>query len=498
MRKLRTIMLLSSLAVYATSAMAFDPSEYRQNTYGPPNHYCDPARSLTSTGAGTLGDPWNMSQCATQPVAGDVVGVLPGVSVRLPTTNNDNIPAFNPSNSGTVDRRIVYVTKHAAVALTGVETNPLRTELRHDGSAPYISNGVGAGTGAPMYGSYQRNYITFDGFYVDMAQAYMKEDSGVIRPDTTIGIHFKNFVIKGATLNVASNAVVYRPHDARDTVLSNFRVYDFTNIPTGSNTPQAALFSDQYGDQNFLIEHFEIRNTQRGIFLKGSAGAGNNLNYGTIRYGIVSNVSSCYQFNALSTTNLTTVEYSLCYSTAQGGGVVLSSETTPARNLRIDHVTIARVDAASMNTEGGIITRGRGIAENVSITNSIVDGDNGPFGHAVSLGSTLPTTLNYNGYYKNGGSISYVFNGTQYNSFTSWRAAIGGLDTNTLVFSSSPFVNRSGGDFRIVAGHAAKTASSTGGELGAYGGSRVPGVDTTGSGSSDQTPPSIPTGLQIR
>lgn len=498
MRRLLSLLFISGLAIYGSPAIAFDPSEYRQNTYGPPNHYCDPARSLASNGAGTLADPWNMSQCATQPVAGDVVGVLPGVSVRLPTTNNDNIPAFNPSNSGTADRRIIYVTKHAAVALTGVETNPLRTELRHNGSAPSIVNGVGSGTGAPMYGSYQRNYITFDGFYVDMVQAYMKEDSGVIRPDTTIGIHFKNFVIKGATLNVASNAVVYRPHDARDTVLSNFRVYDFINVPTGSSTPQAALFSDQYGDQNFLIEHFEIRNTQRGIFLKGSAGAGNNLNYGTIRYGIVLDVSSCYQFNALSTTNLTTVEYSLCYSTAQGGGVVISSETTPARNLRINHVTVARVDAASMNTEGGIITRNRGIAENVSITNSIVDGDNGPFGHAVSLGSTLPATLNYNGYGKNGGTISYVYNGAQYNSFASWRAAIGGRDANSLELSSSPFVNRAGGNFRISAGHTAKTASSTGGELGAYAGSRTPGVDISSSGSSDQTPPSPPSGLQIR
>jgi len=490
-------MLLSSLAVYATSAMAFDPSEYRQNTYGPPNHYCDPARALTSLGSGTLADPWNMSQCATQPVAGDVVGVLPGVSVRLPTTNNDNIPAFNPSNSGTVDRRIVYVTKHAAVALTGVETNPLRTELRHNGSAPYISNGVGAGTGAPMYGSYQRNYITFDGFYVDMAQAYMKEDSGVIRPESARGIHFKNFVIKGATLNVASNPVVYRPHNAMDTVLSNFRVYDFINIPTGSATPQAALFSDQYGDQNFLIEHFEIRNTQRGIFLKGTT-PGPTFNYGTIRYGIVSDVSSCYQFNDLDPGNTTTLQYSLCYNTSQGGGVVLSSETSPARNLIIDHVTVAKVDSSSINTEGGIITRNNGIGSNVTITNNLVDNNSGTFGHQVSLRNTLPTAMNNNGYYKNGGTESFVFNGVQHNSFSSWVGAISGRDANSQELTSSPFVDRANNNFRIIAGHPMKTASSTGGEIGAYGGSRTVGVDISGSASSDITPPSIPTGLQIR
>jgi hypothetical protein len=502
MRKLLlSLILISGSVIYALPAVAFDPSEYRQNTYGPPNHYCDPARALTSNGAGTLADPWNMSQCATQPVAGDVVGVLPGVSVRLPTTNNDNIPAFNPSNSGTVDRRIIYVTKHAAVALTGVETNALRTELRHNGGAPTIVNGVGAGTGCPMYGSYQRNYITFDGFFVDMAQAYPKEDSGVIRADNSRGLHFRNFVIKGTTLTIASNPVIYRPQQATDTVLSNFKAYDFINIPTGSNTPQRALFSDQYGDQNVLMEHFEIRNTERGIFFKGTA-PGPIFNYGTIRYGIVSDVSSCYQFNDLDPVNTTTLQYSLCYNVGQAGlgdgGVVLSSETSPARNISIDHVTVAKVNASSINTAGAFITRNNGITSNVSVTNSIFDNDNGSFGHEVQLSSTLPAALNYNAYYKNGGTESYVFNGTQYNSMSSWLAAVNGRDANSLKLSSSAFVDRANNNFRIIAGHPTKTASSTGGELGAYAGSQIPGVDISGSVSSDQTPPSIPTGLQVR
>lgn len=488
--------MVAAMGLTAWPALAFDPSEYRQNTYGMPTHYCDPGRALSSSGAGTLADPWNMAQCASEPVAGNVVGILPGVSVPLPTTSNDNIPAFNPSHSGTPNSRIVYVTQFAAVALANVEANANRTEFRHDGSAPSIVNGVGAGTGCPMLGAYHQDHITYDGFYIDMAHAYMSEDSGVIRPDTATGIHFRNFVIKGATLTVASNAVIYRPHNAVDTVLSNFRAYDFDNDSTGSNTPQNALFSDQYGDENFLIEHFDIRNTERGIFLKGSAGPNNALNYGTIRYGIVSDVSSCYQFNALSTTNLTTVQYALCYATAQGGGVVMSSETSPARNLTIDHVTVARVDAASINTEGGIVTRSNGIAANVTITNCLVDGDNGSFGHAVSLGNTLPATLNYNGYYKNGGTISYVFNSMQYNTFAGWQGAISGRDANSFELTSGPFVNRAGGDFHVTAGHPAKTASSTGGEIGAYGGTQTVGVDLSGA-VIDVTAPAAPGSLTV-
>jgi len=93
LRRVLPIMVLA-MGAEALPAAALDLSDYRQNTYGPPNHYCNPTRPLSSNGTGTLADPWNMSQCATQPVAGDVVGILPGVSVDLPTTNS---AAFPPS-----------------------------------------------------------------------------------------------------------------------------------------------------------------------------------------------------------------------------------------------------------------------------------------------------------------------------------------------------------------------------------------------------------------
>ena len=487
-------LILLALGLNPVPALGFDSSEYRQNTYGPPRRYCDPARLLTSNGTGTLADPWNMSQCAALPVAGDVVGVLPGVSVRLPTTANDNIPAFNPSNSGTVNNRIVYVTRYAAVALTNVATNASRTELRHNGGAPTIVNGVGGGTGCAAYGANGRNYITFDGFFVDMAQAYMKEDSGVIRPENSTGIHFKNFVIKGAVLTIASNPVVYRPHNAVDTVLSNFRVYDFINDPTGSNTPQAALFSDQYGDQNFLIEHFEITNTQRGIFLKGTT-PGPTFNYGTIRYGIVSNVTSCYQFNDLHPSNLTTLEYNLCYDLTYGAGIYLSSETTAARNILIHHNTVARVNSSNPNTHGGFYSRTNGIGSNVTIRDNLVDITSGTYGHGVDFGeiSGLPATLNYNGYTKNGSTVTFAHNGTAYNSINAWRSATG-KDTNSQILSSSPFVNRANGNFRVAAGHAAMTASSTGGQIGAYATSVPIGVDV----GPPPAAPVAPTGITIR
>lgn len=485
---------------WATTAQAqVDLSEYRTATYGAPDYYCDPTRSLASSGTGTLGDSWNMSQCETNPVAGDVVGIKAGVSVDLPAPASDNIPAFNPTNSGSGSanaNRIIYVTQYPAISLSSVATNGNRTEFRHAGVAPGISGGVGTGDGGPMLGAYQRNYITYDGFYIDMAEAYMSEDSGVIRAEQSTGITFRNFVIKGAALTVASNPIIYRPQDALDTILSNFRAYDFTNDGTGSATPQAALFSDQYGDRNFLIEHGEIYNTQRGIFLKGTA-PGPDFNYGTIQYMVVHDVRMCYQFNDLDASNTTTLQHSLCYNVAQDSlgdaGIVMSSETTAARNITIDHVTVAKVNASSINTSGCIITRNNGIGSAVSITNNVCDNDNGANGHEVQLGATLPATLNYNCYTKNGGTDSYVYSGTQYNTFAEWQGAISGRDANSLEVASVGFADRAGDDYNITSG-SCLTGSSTGGEIGAYSTSETLGPITTETGSS----PTGPTLLRIR
>ncbi len=489
------ILLITILCWSATPALAqFDSSEYRQNTYGPPTHYCDPARSLSNPGAGTLANPWNLLQAMNLAVAGNVVGFLPGVGVRMPTTNNDNLPTFRPQNSGTASNRVVFVTRFAAVALPNVATNPNRTELRHDGTRSVANGASDIGTGSPMYGAYQVNYLTFDGFFVDMAQAQPKADSGVIRVENATGTHFRNFEIKGTLTNMGSNPIIYRPQHAFDTVLSNFRAYDFQNDTTNAVTQQRAHFSDQYGDQNFLIEHFELSNIQNGIFLKGTSNP--LFNYGTIRYGIVRDTFQCFRFNDLDPTRLTTLEYSVCHDVVGGGtgsGITLSSETTPVRNLLIHHMTIARMHSNEA-INGGIYAK-RSISNNVVIRDNIFEMDNGPNGYGMSFGevSTLPATLDFNGYSKNGATVRFAFNGVDLSSITAWRTATG-RDTNSQILGAGLFVNRAAADFRVAPGHPAMTASSTGGQLGAY---AAPAGVTIGVVVEDSDTPFAPTGLRI-
>ncbi|MDP3597659.1 MAG: hypothetical protein Q8S75_11765, partial [Nitrospirota bacterium] len=357
-------------------------SQYRVNTYGSSSLYCDLTLPIvTPSGTGTFADPWNATNCLSQPVAGNVVRVKAGVSQPILTTDNDNIPVFQPANSGTVGNSIVYVTEWASVGLSSVATNANRTELRHSGVAPTISipGGVGVGDGAAILGGNGKNYVVYDGFYIDVTHAYPKEDSGIIRDENTIGLQFKNIYIKGATLTLASNAVVWRAANSLDTVLYNIKTVDYINDGTGSATPQPSGWADAYGAKNFSLRHFEISNCGLGVFLKGSADSGAALNYGLIEYGYVDGGLGGIQLHALHGTNLTTVRY-VRVSNYVRQAFFLSNEVVESQNILLDHVTAANGATDLGGADGGALYSVRGggandigFASNITFTNSIFD-----------------------------------------------------------------------------------------------------------------------------
>lgn len=481
--------LVAVLLLMASHAQAAaDMSEYRTATYGSPTHYCDPTRSLSDNGTGTLVNAWNLTQCASQPVAGNVVGMLPGQSVALAAPGSRLTPAFRPTNSGSwsgsaCTSTITYVTKYPAISLDydTITSNANRTELRHAGTDDV---GVSEGSGGSVYGAPSGiNCITFDGIFVDMAQNGFHLDSGIIAAWSASGITFKNFVIKGKDTNADTNATLIRTDAATTITFDNYYIAGHHN--TGSQVGETSI---HYGSQNIVHRHFHLKNVDRGLFLKGTT-TGPVFNYGTFQYGIIEDVSSCIAFNDLHATELTLVQYVLCkpepvLAAVGNGGIIFDSISTAARNVTIDHVTVAKLDATSINTGAALEVQDLGLGSGVTFTNNLFDNNSGTYGHQVLLLSQLPATMNYNGYYKNGSTESYVFNGTQYNSFASWQGAISSRDANSVELSSTPFNDRAGNDFTINTGHAAYTASSTGAQLGAYGGSEVLGPDTSAATTS--------------
>ena len=87
-----------------------------QEYYGfTPNKYA--TADASGGGVGSAGDPWTLAEAMTSAVAGDIVGIAPGVYVGI-STDTRYLSAFRPSNSGTSGNPIRFVAQWAASAHT--------------------------------------------------------------------------------------------------------------------------------------------------------------------------------------------------------------------------------------------------------------------------------------------------------------------------------------------------------------------------------------------
>lgn len=460
---------------------------YRVSVYGRnPDRYCDPTKSLAdNSGNGlTEGTAWNQTQAMANATAGQIVGLLPTGSsaVAVTTTNDDNTPAWRFANNGSNGSPIIAVTKYSAIELykalgrVATESSALRTELKHTGTQPTIVSGVGSGTGCAIVGS-TGSYHEFDGLFINQATAWMKEDSGNIRDEASTNFKMRNFVVKGALHTVASNCVCWRPNLSTGTHLRNFVIYDFGNDPTGSDTPQEALGSDQYGSQAFLVEHGLIENIYRvgtdtgvGLFPKGAPGGVEN--YGTFQYLHIKNCDNSIRLNALHTTLTTSIRYCLMEEW-HSAAIIISNEGPGCANLSIDHVSF--VDSADDGNYHGPIYNKEGNRTGISITNCLFDGLSA--GHSMDAGELTSNhpSMTYNVFYRAGSGFSSAYNGTDYGAaqFAAWQTAVSA--SNNQHVTSDPLPNRGSADYLTLSG-AAATASNTGGPVGAYGSPETIGI----------------------
>lgn len=458
----------------------FDTTEYRQSTYGPPTHYCDPTK--TTNGAGTSGDPWQPSQAMANAVGGNVVGWLNGQTALLAHSTDTQTPTLNPANSGTAGNRIVHVTRYAAVALANVATNPLRTQLRHDAPG-VVSTGPSSesGSGASMYGSEFANYITWDGFYVNVDEAEIASDTGCISIRECTGVHVRNFYVKSKALTCNTNAVIYRPNNCIDTVLHNGIIEDHSNVPPGL---QPGLASDQYGDQNYTIEYITVRNTTRGFYTKGSASGGTTFNYGVMRYIVTHNCDMGFGINAWdpASGHVQVFHHCLVYDYASVGFMIGTNHPT-AENTLIHHCTVANGAATGGGANGALYIKGATtsfVPSTFTIRDCLFDWANASAGRACEggeyNGTTFPT-MDFNRYFRVGAGVTWTMGGTTATTMAQWRTALGGgaqeLNSNTL--ASDPFTSRATDDYTLATA-ALLTADSAGGQLGCFEGTETPGA----------------------
>lgn len=150
-------------------------------------------------------------------------------------------PAFNPANSGTSANPIVF----KAVGTVNLTLDP--------------------GTTGPVFGAYNRSYITWDGFTVNenTYTPYAGERSiGVCWGSNNT--RFVNNRLIGATLPAGNHAAI-RSEGANGCTIENNVISDVYSSGDHGNTEGVLA----YTSTNLTIRYNTIYNSSQGIFIKG-------------------------------------------------------------------------------------------------------------------------------------------------------------------------------------------------------------------------------------
>jgi parallel beta-helix repeat protein len=189
--------------------------------------------------------------------AGDTVIVAAGAYTETVNSGlGKEDPLLTPTNSGT-------------------SGNPIT--IQTDGGVVTIAVTTYAG---PVIGSYQKNYIVWDGFTINEADINPDADTGPVVFWDCIGCTLKNAVINGEEVAFNDNHCGVRVEDSDDILISNCFIQDITDsLQVGSENSAGVML---YTSSNVTIEKCTVTGCSNGIFVKGS-----NIGPVTIRYNLV-------------------------------------------------------------------------------------------------------------------------------------------------------------------------------------------------------------------
>lgn len=250
MRRSLLIVLLLIAAPASAKNLCVNPTTGNDsNTYSANNAGANTDGTGTSCWATVARAAWgstvqgspNSGQAAQ---AGDVVYVAAGV-YTAPGTGVRFLGAFNPANSGDSGSPIRFQCATAGAC-----------ELR-------LSSSEG-----PVMGCRSRDYVIWDGFYVDGTISSSTSDTGHVDFFAATGCQLLNSTIRGRlnrTENDNYNAV--RIEDSTGIVIAGNELYDIAvNGVYGGN--QAGVMT--YDADDALIEHNDIHDVGVGIYFKGT------------------------------------------------------------------------------------------------------------------------------------------------------------------------------------------------------------------------------------
>ena len=414
-------------------------------------------------GSTTRSSP-NTSQAAQ---AGDTVLVSAGTYNASSASGDKWVPSFQSANSGTAGNLITF---------------------RASGSVTLQStNGQG-----PVIGSSSRNYIVWDGFYIDEANVLTDPDTGPVTVLGATGVQLLNLEIKGKNVTWGDNHNGIRVEQSNYVTVGNCKIYDISEGGTyGMNSAGIMAYDTGYS----TFENNEIYNCGSGIWLKGYHGVNLQTN-NIIRKNLIYNIGD---FGI----GLSIAAESRVYQNVvrdSGSGVDLwnvSSNTTHQNNTIVNNTfarTTSNFGAISFRSPGDMFYGDR-VYNNIFHTSTVT-----AYGTWSFTAAPTPITFEHNVYYNTNSNV-WKPDGVAGTGLAAWKV-LGYDSVSPSAISSDPlFTNLSGNVFTLQGGSPAAALgvdildldgdSSTSDNIpaGAYiTGSEVIGID---SGGGDLTPPTV-------
>ena len=425
--------------------------------------------SASGAGDGSLANPWTLAQAMANAVAGDRVQVGPGIYTGTNTASR-SVPAFNPANSGTAASPIVFFAQHPAVHSA---TN--RSEIR---------NGVTMGElGCPTIGTSNRDYIVWDGFYIDEQQSRSHSDTGPVVIWSSSNVEIARSLVNGRIFVRGDNHSGIRTEGAINPLIRYNRIQNFRDPTPARNTTAFTM----YDTRGLVFEHNDLVDNDSGLYLKGQ------------HEDAVLNAEADVRFNrivrnhaALGRGITGVVALGLTDTTLPGIGrshvhqnIIVGYNNSIATNaVAPNHPRLVGFYNNTVYDCGvgiGILqsTSGDGYRDTFFRRNLSSNTTHGIYSETVSAAGFvayqgLGFDIDDNWFHQYG-----TFANTSAGALTlaAWRTQTGfDMASNE---GDPQFVNAAAGDFHLQPGSPARTAATGGGPVGAY----ITGTETIGVGS---------------
>lgn len=448
--------------LYVNASTGNDGTSYAANSESAP------WRSIARAAwGGTSRTSPNSSEAAR---AGDTVIVAAGVYSTNESGSSRNVPVLNPANSGTSGNPIVFQAAPGA-----------RVEIRS------------AGYAGPAIGSNGRNWIVWDGFYIDENNVNTVPDTGPVTVWLANNVVLRNLELRGKHATWSDNHNGVRIEASDRVTLEYCLIYNFSMTQAGRNG--SAVMT--YTSTNVVMQNNTIHTSDGGIFVKGS-----NVGPFTIRRNLIYGIrSDGIVFGGIGTPegSAGAVVTQNIVRTSNSGVAFIGYDAYSPQNVIIANNTLVGNQAGLFfkpNTAG---------YRNIRVYNNIVS-NSGVSMQGEDVSDLSNVGIQHNFYH--GGSTLGRLNYTNY-SLAQWQSSLGKDNASPVARTGDPlFVNAGSNDYRLQSGSTARTGGIDIGDVNGNGstsdgiavGAYITGSETIGSGTGGGgggTPPTAPSGVRI-